>query len=390
MVKFYLDKPQAKKSPIRARLSAFGYKIRFGLGFSINPALWDKKNQKAKPIMDYCQLINERLNNIRDKADNIVMTYKINREVPDEYELISKILDDAPARRNSKTFEELFNEFISHKARIVKAGSLKRFTSCYNLLIEFKPGIKVITSEILADFTTYLLEHKYSPNYINKMTGIIIGYSEWLGKPLKKKIKVRLMKSDKVYLSVEELTKIQDLHIKSDPLDRVRDLFIFSCWTGIRYSDLSKFKESNIQQINDIYCLIFVSQKTGIKSVVPLTNICLKILEKYNGSLPYVPSDQKYNEMIKTVCELSGINNIVHLSKLEGESRVPYSVPKYKVISSHTARRSFVTNMSKLGLTTKQISLMTGHTQERIVDIYDKTKSEDNAVLVLNFINSRL
>lgn len=139
-----------------------------------------------------------------------------------------------------------------------------------------------------------------------------------------------------------------------------------------------------IQDVSGVRCLVYFSKKTGQKSVVPLLPACLNILDRYNGNLPKRITGQKFNAQLKEVCKLSKIDNFIQIQKSKGYNQEVLKVKKYEAISSHTARRSFVSNMSSLGLTAKEISLMTGHSQIRIVEIYDKTKAEDNAVKIFN------
>lgn len=106
--------------------------------------------------------------------------------------------------------------------------------------------------------------------------------------------------------------------------------------------------------------------------------------------LPRRPSGQKFNDILKEVCKYAGLTELIQLTKLEGERRIPYSLPKYEAVTAHTGRRSFVTNMSVMGLTAKQISLMTGHSQQRVVDIYDKTKAESNALSVVELLKGKV
>lgn len=189
-----------------------------------------------------------------------------------------------------------------------------------------------------------------------KYAEILMAFSEWQGVTLKKKVKVQGMRSDRIYLNLEELEKIRAVKLPTQSLDNIRDIFLFMAWTGLRYSDVAKFDESFIQG----QTLVFFSQKTGSKSVIPIFPIVGQILSK---GLPRRPSGQKFNDILKEVCKYAGLTELIQLTKLEGERKIPYSLPKYEAVTAHTGRRSFVTNMSVMGLTAKQISLMTGHSQ---------------------------
>lgn len=150
------------------------------------------------------------------------------------------------------------------------------------------------------------------------------------------------------------------------------------------------YNKSLIQRIEGKFCVVLFSKKTQTKSVIPIFPDAKNVLDKYSDNLPKRPSGQKFNDMVKEVCRLSGITQQVQISKLQGAGKKILSIPKYEAISSHTARRSFITIMSIMGLTPKEISMMTGHSQTRIVEIYDKTKAEQNAVKVLENLKDKL
>lgn len=84
---------------------------------------------------------------------------------------------------------------------------------------------------------------------------------------------------------------------------------------------------------------------------------------------------------------MAGITQVVQTTKLEGNKKLRFSIEKYKLISSHSARRSYITFMSMLGFTSKEISLTTGHSQQRIVDIYDKSSADQNAIKIFHKYN---
>lgn len=120
--------------------------------------------------------------------------------------------------------------------------------------------------------------------------------------------------------------------------------------------------------------------------MIPVFEPVEAILKRYKNNLPPRLSSQKFNDNLKIVCRIAGLTVPVQVSKLKGLGKEIEVKPKYEIITSHVARRTFVTIMSTLGLTSKEISLMTGHTQQSIVDIYDKTKADANAVKILGKI----
>lgn len=197
-------------------------------------------------------------------------------------------------------------------------------------------------------------------------------------------------KTDSIALTISEINKIINCENLNPDMQRIRDVFVFACYTGLRYSDIRLFNQSYIQELNNIKCLVFYAKKTGNKSVIPIFPEVQKILDRNNGTLPKRVTSQKFNIALKEVCKLSGITENIQVAKLKGLEKIIEIKPKYEVISSHCGRRTFVTIMSVLGLTSKEISLMSGHTQQSVVDIYDKSKADSNATKVFENLKGKI
>ena len=98
--------------------------------------------------------------------------------------------------------------------------------------------------------------------------------------------------SESIYLTVTEIESIYELDLSNNSrLDKVRDLFIIGCFTGLRFSDLIQLRQENI--INDGNLARIRTQKTGEIVVIPLNKHVKQILTKYNGKIPDSISNQK-------------------------------------------------------------------------------------------------
>lgn len=194
---------------------------------------------------------------------------------------------------------------------------------------------------------------------------------------------------DSVYLTDSELQKMYELDLSNNPrLERVRDSFVFhATQTALRPIDWHRIRASDIT-INDRGDVFLrnVSVKTRTEIVAPIYGIGLEILEKYSGrtanGLPPLVSDQKANQYIKEVAQLLPELNVEvdFQSNEEASSRTKF---KWQYVENRTARRSFATNLVKLGkLTTRQIMLITGHRTEDSFIKYLKLTTQENADLV--------
>lgn len=179
-----------------------------------------------------------------------------------------------------------------------------------------------------------------------------------------------------VYLNEKELQTLYKLDLSdSKKLNNVRDWFLIAAYTGLRFSDFSRLTEDNIK--NDVISI--KTQKTGVNVVVPIHTIVKSILEKHNYTLPKVMSNQKFNEYIKDVCKEAEILDPILVEETKGNTKVRRSYEKYKLVSAHTARRSFATNAFLAGVPTIQIMKLTGHKTEKVFMKYIKISESENA-----------
>ena len=193
--------------------------------------------------------------------------------------------------------------------------------------------------------------------------------------------KLRVLKEevDNIYLNEEELQMIHDAELPPH-LDRVRDCFLLLAWTGCRYSDLQQIDKSNIKG----EVLTFRQHKTNNRVSIPIHPVVREVLEKYNYELPAEISNQKFNDYIKEVARLAGMTMIETKTRTEGGKAKTTRCEKWQLVSSHTGRRSFATNMYKRGLPSIMIMSITGHKTESAFLKYIKVRSEEHAEMMLN------
>lgn len=186
---------------------------------------------------------------------------------------------------------------------------------------------------------------------------------------------------DNVYLNETELQQIKNVDFSKDPhLDRVRDWFLLLAWTGCRFSDLDKISKTDIKE----GFITFRQQKTNTKVTIPLHPIVNEILQKYNFEMPEPITNQKFNDYIKEVAEAAGLTSSEVFTRTEGGTLKTETKPKYKMISSHTGRRSFCTNMYLRGLDSLMIRSISGHKTEKSFLKYIKVSQQQHAEILAN------
>ena len=191
--------------------------------------------------------------------------------------------------------------------------------------------------------------------------------------------------SENIYLNEDQLKKIANCSLP-EYLDRVRDLFVVGCWTGLRYSDWDKVTAKNI---SDGF-LELKQQKTGGSVVIPLHPEVEKIIIKYGGQLPKIITNQKFNVYLKQVADKAELNEVFHKSITKGGIKRSTAHKTSELISTHTARRSFATNLYKQGFPTLSIMAITGHRTETSFLKYIKVTPKEHAQKLREFWQSQI
>ena len=398
----------------------------------INPNIWDIKRQIIKPqvvidedkrikinkaISDRKEIILEAYSKAMDK--NALTSEWLDLEIykilyPEKSVLIGKkhltllkyiekFIDAAPNRKDKVTGRLLtYNNIQQYKATQKHLIALAQKTkkkdfefeeinkSFYEKFIDYlQSEIKAIDSKgsIIKDNkgNPRILKFSFTANTVGKHVRILkLILNEATREGINRStaynnFRVLTEETDSVYLNEKELRKLKDFNLSKIPhLDRVRDWFLLLAWTGCRFSDLEKVTKTDIKD----NFITFRQQKTNTKVTIPLHPVVIEVLNKYDFNLPEPISNQKFNEYIKEVAEKAKINSNETITKTVGGKLKKETVFKYQLISSHTGRRSFCTNMYKRGLPTLMIMSISGHKTEKNFLKYIKIKQEEHAEMM--------
>lgn len=194
-------------------------------------------------------------------------------------------------------------------------------------------------------------------------------------------------KSDNIALTEKEIELITNLEIEDEHLRTIRNLFVLMCWTGVRYSDLKQLTAVNIKTAdNGVRFFMFETKKTEEPAVIKILPEAQQILDRYDSgkSMPKIVTNQKFNDGIKAIMKaayeanlessLGEHETVSYTAALEngraGKKRETYQ--RWQMVSCHTARRSFATNMKLRGNDSDVIRAATGHTTTKSLDRYIK------------------
>ncbi|WP_407505202.1 site-specific integrase [Elizabethkingia meningoseptica] len=190
---------------------------------------------------------------------------------------------------------------------------------------------------------------------------------------------------DNIYLTEEEIERLIALDLSDDKtMERTRDLFVFGCYTGLRFSDFSQVKPEHI--VGDV--LRIKTIKTGEWVNIPILPAVRVIMDRYKdnpNNLPKSLCNQTMNRYLKKLGEKAGFNDKILKIRNKGKDRVEEVMYKYEMMCTHTARRSFATNMFKLGVPSRVVMNITGHRTEKAFNSYIKITQDENAELLKKY-----
>jgi len=245
-----------------------------------------------------------------------------------------------------------------------------------------------ITKDFYYDYIQYAQDLGYSKNYIGSMLQklkciIQAAFDDDLhsNREFRKKYFKKFRENvNHPYLTEDEIRKLYNLKIRDEHLDNVRDIFIIACYTGLRVGDLMRFlKNPGTEYFNGRKFISVVQIKTNKPVYIPLKQIILDILKKRNGKFPQYIHQKFINEGIKPLLKKCGVTETVIIEKTIGGRLVAAPTPKYKLVSCHTARRSFCTNAYNSGMPLRDIMAFSGHSSEKMVLLYIKSTAKEKA-----------
>jgi len=430
-----IDRPNKDKScPVHLVYQIQSQRKFYAIpGIKLFPFNWDIKNKQAvyidkktaklaalKHKVDFENVviptaadisdINAKLQTLRNDVSNIEKRFKLD-QIAFSPDMVINALKEFKQPETKKDLPGInivsfINRFAKDCKGTHKEGTLKVYTGLAAHLEKFETSrhLKVtfenIDKGMIKGFSSFLSETKYHTTAkgkviergINNITGAklistlktILNYARNDYKinvnPDYRDYKVSRKDSDLevITLSQDEFMLIYNLDLSENKrLDAVRDVFCFSCATGLRFSDLQQLRRQHIRKDHTIR---MTASKTDQKLVIPLNPISFSILKKYEDRLMPLPiiSNQKTNDYIKELGELAGINTPIEIVRKRGIKTITEVFKKYELLSIHVGRKSFITLSLEKGIAMQEVMALSGHTTykafKRYVDVSDTRK----------------
>ena len=406
--------PIVENVPIRMRVNFASQRIEFTTGYRIDVAKWDVDKQRVKngctnKLKQSASEINVALLGYYTELQEIFKRFEVAEIVPspaevkeafnNRYGQNEKIeLASADTSNVPSNFYEAFDDFVRVCGRQNDwtHSTFEKFAAVKNHLKNFRSELSFdfFDEEGLTEYVQYLREVREMRNStIGKQLSFLKWFLRWSFKQgmhsnnaydtFKPKLKDTQKKI--IFLTWEELNKLQEFKIPptKQALERVRDVFLFQCFTGLRYSDVFNLRRSDIKGDH----IEVTTVKTSDSLIIELNDHSRAILEKYKDvefendkALPVI-TNQKMNDYLKELAELAEINEPVRQTYYKGNERIDEVTPKYALLGTHAGRRTFICNALALGIPPQVVMKWTGHSDYKAmkpyIDIADDIKASD-------------
>ncbi|MBS9461428.1 site-specific integrase [Flagellimonas sp. 389] len=385
---------------IYARINVMGKRAEISLKRCANSAQWDSAKNRGRGNTEKIRALNAYLDQVYGKL------LQCHKQLLEEDKIITS---DAIKSRylgedeNSKTLKELITYHNNNMVHVLKAGTMKNYFTTERYLERFLLKkrkvndiyLKQLNFRFITDFEHYLRNCRDSKKWLvlgnngvmkhmerlKKMANLAVKL-EWMNKNPFNQFQLKFNKYDRVFLNERELELLENTDFKSERLQRVKDCFVFSCYTGLSYVDVKGLTKDNIVKgIDNNYWIYTKREKTDKLVKVPILPRAWAVLEKYraiqtidvtNNLLP-ISSNQKVNTYLKEITKSCNI---------------------HKNISFHVARHTFaITVMLSNGVPIETVSKLLGHTKLSTTQIYARVVeskiSEDINDLLKRFEEKR-
>ena len=404
--------------PISMRLTFNCTRINFSTGFRIDASKWDEGKQRVKngctnKAMQSSAEINTMLNQYESELHSIFKKFETLDTMPTKDQVkdafnrmhLSESAKEEGANKEAQEEKkpkrprpaDVMREFINENEKLNQWtwGTVEKFNAIENHFKDFNAKLTLdeYDRNQLARFVQFLIDKKDMRNSTVKKQ---LGYLKWFFRWCQEKgycncgdyqsfdPKLKTTPKKVIFLDEHELEQLETYEIPENKkyLERVRDVFLFCCYSSLRYSDVYNLKRSDIQNNK----MLITTIKTNDDLAIELNKTTTALLKKYedcdfpgNKALPVI-TNQKMNDYLKELCELAGIDTPISEVYYKGGVRYEVTTPKYALMSTHAGRRTFICKALSMNIPPEVVMKWTGHSDYKAMKPYiavaDKVKAD--------------
>jgi len=403
---FLLDKEKDNPTTakLRFRIKWNTYIVAFNVGYRIEIDKWSTDTQRCKINTTHgkkknpATIINKKIQIYELACEKVFKKFEITNVIPTDDEFRNAFNIEIGRKvqiEDEKSLFEIYDQFIFEESKNSQwtSRTIAKIETQKNHLLKFDPQLKFehLTEKKLFDYQYFLqndLEHKSAT--VLKQFSILKWFLRWSIKRGYTKdnafelFKPKLKSTQKkiIFLTQSELIQLKNFKIPSSKkhLEKIRDVFLFQCFTGLRYSDVYNLRRSDIKENH----IEITTVKTSDSLIIEFNDNSKAILDKYKDNifeeeraLPVI-SNQKMNDYLKVLMELVGIDEPIRETYYKGNERIDLVTPKYALMGTHAGRRTFICNALSLGIPPHVVMKWTGHSDYQsmkpYIDIADEIK----------------
>lgn len=421
---FLLDsEPGRDDLKLRLRVRWSGLLVSFGVRYRVEAGKWSRETQRCKNSTSHgsykisASVINREIQRLEMAVVDCFSAYDVSGVIPSRHQFRSDFniaIGRMPTAPVVSLFT-VFDDFIRSSGQLNSwsVSMHQKFATFRGHLFAFNPDLSFndLTDFVLTDFVNYLIKAKLRNVSIDKNIKMLRWFLRWsysggfysgrLHETFRPRLKGADGSKEVIHLTWDELLLFLDFDFfgiiktedsetvleksKADALSRVRDVFCFCCFTGLRYSDVAKLSRDDIRG-GSIYV---VTQKTADALKIELNDFSTAILKKWDHvafplrrALPVI-SNQKMNDQLKVAAMYAGLDSNQRIVYFKGSTRFEDVFPLHAVISTHCGRRTFIVNAFYLGIPAEVIMRWTGHknysSMKPYIKIVDNLKAREMA-----------
>lgn len=366
-------------------------KFKLSTKIHVHKNEWDGNKIKGKSLK--VAELNRKLLQYKEIIEELNLEALRNNKYYDIDTIERKMKLKFHGNNEESDFFKLYDQYV-HESKVTKtAGTIRQYGCTRTRLKDFQNKrnneiiFRTINRTFYENFVSFLItDFGLLNNSVGKHVKTLksflhyVNNNELIGTPVNTTgFKTFREDIDIVALTEEELFKIYNCQELTPAQDHIKDLFCLECFTGIRFSDISRIKSEYLKE--DF--LEFRTLKTKDSLIVPLNVFAKEIFQKYKGQfdgspLPPPISNQKSNYALKDIAEIAGVTDMIIVEKFSGSNRIVINKPKCDFISTHTGRRTFITLSYEKGMSPEMIMKITGikswNTLKKYLKISEKAK----------------
>lgn len=365
-----------------------GDRFRISTGQNIEPKHWDKENQRVRRSRANYDEFNATFKDQQNNIERIILKLERTGRPVEKKTIVAQLAWINDIKENNTSLPvAIYESFIKIYGTGKSDKTVKGYSSTLSQLLKFEVanGRKIsftdFTAEFYQEFRSRLDLNDNNFGFHIKNLKTFLNWSNEKGYHdawhFKKWKVITEDGKEQFFLKHDEIKQLAVLDLP-ERLEKVRDLFLIACYTGLRFSDIASLRAVHYQ--NDT--ITKTTEKTKTKVVIPVIPELKVILEKYWNQKKELPNitNQKGNEYLKEIGKAAELTRHFNYEQIKGNQILSKTFEAWEMITWHVARHSFITNCVQLGVSPKVVQKLVGHATFKMMERYVQNDDAFNKI----------